>query len=284
MFIPIAVLLIPVASLLNHLHLAAVEIQNRLAGKAFLSCTCRLSNLFHDCGVSLGGYSITKDKNFTDRFYEIERAISAELKDFRLLPARTPHQVNLKKQIERSAEEGWKTVTGAIPTIEKNDVQQLRARKLYKSIKSHAEQLEEDARLFNKSEVSAARRPEKSVQILGHANIILGAYLLAFILLGVFSHHAACSFTKEKLLSVSRLRIFCKGVWAVFVPLLIMTGLVLVLMEFDHWADVERRNLIRASEMIEHVRTRFRARLPSQAKHQRWLPLCDRTATSHAGG
>lgn len=255
-FVPFLVLLLTVFAVQDLLNVEEAEIRSRLADKVLMSHTNVLSKLFSHCSVSLNAHSITKNHIFAYQFKKLADTIPIELEKFKQLPVFSPHQKALKEEVEKSGEEGVKTITGALSAINDNkvadDVKEARAKELYASIKSHSESLHETAQAIGKGVISEEREKGHSHRRIRSVMSILIAYILGLIFLFAFSKHMAKLIEQKKGVSITR-RIFFQGVMAVFLPLFILSGLIVFLTDRVHRSENEVRKLVSDISIIEHA-------------------------------
>lgn len=255
-FVPFLLLLLSVASVQKLLTEEEAEIRYRLADKTLMSHTNKISKLFNHCGVSLTVHSITHNAGYEVQFEKYAETIPVELESFKQLPVFSPHQKKLKDQVEQYAEEGSKTIKIALESVKNksvaDDVKQARVKELYASINAHSKNLHETAQAIGKGVISEDREKGHSHRRIKYVGSILLAYLVALVILAAFSRHMAKAIELKKGVSITR-KIFFQGVMPVFLPLFIMSGLVVFLTDKVHRSENEIRSLVRDIAIIEHA-------------------------------
>lgn len=255
-FIPFFVLLLSVVSAQSLLQAERTEVKTRIADKALMTQTNLLSKRFNHCSVSLSVHSITKSQMFAMQFKKIAKEIPEGLEAFKQLPVITEHQRNLKAKVESSTAEGMKTIDGALSAINDktltDDVKQQRVRELYTSLTTHAQQLHETAQEIGKGVISEDREKGHSHRRIKYVGSILIAYISALIILFAFAKFTAKEILMKKGVSVTR-KIFFQGVIPVFLPILVLSSLVVFLTDQVHRAENEVRKLVSDISIIEHA-------------------------------
>ncbi|MBK8220366.1 MAG: CHASE3 domain-containing protein [Candidatus Obscuribacter sp.] len=134
-----------------------------------------LSKLFYDAAVAMGGYSITKNDLFSERFNKIIKEIPADLKELRALEE--SDRVALKKidAIEVTINDGMKLLMESKKAIDDNtiDVANVRKRHSFQKIRAFADQLKEQLKELqqepNDSSIRTQGRRTLTLLLIGFA-------------------------------------------------------------------------------------------------------------------
>ncbi len=148
--LPLLVFIITFASAVSHYFLfeqwkAEREVLYEQVKMRAVNAQCNaLSKLFYDAGVAMGGYSITKNDLFSERFNKIIKGIPEALKELRALEE--SDSVALKKvdEIEVTINDGMKLLLEAKESIDDNAHRtcQLYGRHRYKELRAVADRLQ----------------------------------------------------------------------------------------------------------------------------------------------
>jgi len=83
-----------------------------------------LSKCFYDCGIAIGGYSITKSPLFADRFERIKRDIPRELEELKAaVGSDNEKQLRTIARLEKITAEGLTMLNSARVAIDDNFMQ-----------------------------------------------------------------------------------------------------------------------------------------------------------------
>lgn len=236
------------------LKLFEQKLDERILDKVLISRANGLSKLFYESATSLFGYSITKSPLFSERLQKIGKYIPASLEEFRQSAVLTPRQKMLKEAIADGATDGLKQVTDAMlfVTSKQAELGETGARHSNKNIEDYADQLSEVTQKFEKEELAESVPPEIATLKLSTVCSSVGAFLLGFVLLVMLSFHLA-QLSSQRALSRATFVIFLRGGILVFVPLLILTFSLSVLMELIFTLDNHVKDQSRKTALIVHA-------------------------------
>ena len=123
------------------------ELQKQVITEQIVATTTTLSKLFYDSGLSIGAYSLTKNKTFIDRYQKLINQISPTIETLNRLVDKQPVKEISFGEINQVAQEALKQLEDA-KTILNNTItsplsdDQGEIRSLYKRVKALADQLQ----------------------------------------------------------------------------------------------------------------------------------------------
>lgn len=134
-----------------------------------------LSKLFYDAAVAMGGYSITKNDLFSERFNKIIKEIPADLKELRALEE--SDRVALKKldAIDVTINDGMNLLMESKKAIDDKtiDVANVRKRHSFQKIRAFADRLQEQLKELqqepNDSSIRTQGRRTLTLLLIGFA-------------------------------------------------------------------------------------------------------------------
>lgn len=147
-----------------------------------------MSKSFHDAGVAIGGYSITRSPLFADRYDEISGQILNNLKELKTLIGENSNQQAVLSKIKTNTCEGLKLLADSKAAVDAYEPHGTHcgARPVYKQMRLLADQLKSDLNTLTVAErekVEAAKRSPFSATTVAYSLLILSIILDAVIVL-----------------------------------------------------------------------------------------------------
>ncbi len=127
----LVIVLVPLACNLAFLFACAIllqqseaEVQRHVRSKAIIAHANVLSKSFYDCGIAMGGYSITKSPLFADRFERIKTEIPRELQELKIVVGSdNEKQLRTIGRLERITAQGLDILNSAKAAIDDNQIE-----------------------------------------------------------------------------------------------------------------------------------------------------------------
>ncbi len=159
----------------------------QIRARAIITECDALSKSFHDAGVAMGGYSITRSPFFADRYNELSGQILNNLEELKALIGEDSSQQALLSKVKTNTCEGLKLQGVCKATVDayKPYGTHCAARPEYKQMRLLADQLKSDLNALTaveRDKVEAAKRSPSSATILVYSLLILSALLNAFLI------------------------------------------------------------------------------------------------------
>jgi CHASE3 domain sensor protein len=103
------------------LQQSEAEVERQMRSKAIIAQANQLSKSFYDCGVAMGGYSITKSPLFAERFERIKRDIPQELSQLKVAVGHdNDKQLRTVARLEKITADGLAILNHAKASIDDN--------------------------------------------------------------------------------------------------------------------------------------------------------------------
>lgn len=128
-------------------HSANLELQKQANTQEIVATTTTLSKLLYDCGLSIGAYSLTKNKSFIDRYQKLISQIPPTVETLHKLVDKQPVKEISFPELNQIIQEALKQLEGAKTILNDSDTSPLsddqgKIRSLYKQVKVLADQLQ----------------------------------------------------------------------------------------------------------------------------------------------
>lgn len=173
-----------VVSLCQELKQVNAAVLEQARCDAVIAQASALSKLFYDAGVAMGGYSITKNKEFGERYAKITSQIPLDLAELKKLEDGKPEARASLERIESLVEGGLDELAKAKVAIDENrvDVAQFRARHMYKQVRQDADKIQDELRGLTEGKCRVAKGespgPHNMTVYLGAISVLVFGIVL----------------------------------------------------------------------------------------------------------
>ena len=135
-----------------------VEQQN---ARAIIVQSDNLLRLLYDCGVAIGGFSITKSPVFADRCDDLSKEVPATLSELKTLIGGNQEQQAVFSRVELNSLGQLKVLAETKAVIDSSAVgiAQYRARHMYKNLRGNLDELKTQLSLINKQTAQKEQTP-----------------------------------------------------------------------------------------------------------------------------
>lgn len=186
--VPLLFELIFLAVLSGLLRQAEYKTWQEMHSKTVVYESGNLSRQFHDAGIAMGGYALTKSPLFRERFDSIVSSIPREFKHMQKLVGRNPSLKESLQRLEHYTNSGLKLLSKAREAIENGSEGISRVRGLYsemksvnKNISSELDFLTEESRKIEEDGPNARKRSDFFVKGFLTAGVLFNVGLTFFL-------------------------------------------------------------------------------------------------------
>ncbi len=184
-------------------HSCNVELQKQANTQEIIATTTTLSKLFYDSGLSIGAYSLTKNKTFIDRYQKLVNQISPTIETLHKLVNEQPVKEISYQEISHVAQEALKQLENAKKILDDNNISpvsddQGKIRTLYKQVKALADQLQSKLDQLSQAEQEASKNSSSNRQI-GQSLLALVFFFYIGFSLTMHLRYLKCMATKSHL-------------------------------------------------------------------------------------
>ena len=192
--VPLLFELVFLAVLSGLLRQAEYKTWQEMHSKTIVYESGALSRLFHDAGIAMGGYALTKSPLFRERFDSIVASIPREFKHLQKLVGRNASQKGSVKRLESYTNSGLKLLSSARDAIELGGEGIPRVRSLYsemkgvsKKINDELDSLTAESRKIEEEGPSARKQSDQLVRVFLAVGVLFNIGL-TFLLSYFFSN------------------------------------------------------------------------------------------------
>lgn len=192
--VPLLFELVFLAVLSGLLRQADYKTWQEMHSKTVVYESSALSRLFHDAGIAMGGYALTKSPLFRERFDSIVSSIPREFKHLQKLVGRNSSQKGSLKRLETYTNSGLHLLSTARDAIEIGGEGVSRVRSLYsemkgvsKNISTELDNLTAESRKIEEDGPNARKQSDQMVRIFLAIGVLFNIGL-AFVLSYFFSN------------------------------------------------------------------------------------------------
>jgi CHASE3 domain sensor protein len=123
------------------------ELQKEVITEQIVATATTLSKLFYDSGLSIGAYSLTRNRSFIDRYQKLVDQVSPTIETLHALVDKQPVKEISFLEINQIVQEALKQLEQAKTTLNNSTITPLnddqgQIRTLYKQVKALADQLQ----------------------------------------------------------------------------------------------------------------------------------------------
>ncbi len=192
--VPLLFELVFLAVLSGLLRQADYKTWQEMHSKTVVYESSALSRLFHDAGIAMGGYALTKSPLFRERFDSIVSSIPREFKHLQKLVGRNSSQKGSLKRLETYTNSGLHLLSTARDAIEIGGEGVSRVRSLYsemkgvsKNISTELDNLTAESRKIEEDGPNARKQSDQMVRVFLAIGVLFNIGL-AFVLSYFFSN------------------------------------------------------------------------------------------------